>query len=70
LRQICNIAYKVARLGIAMAFAADASFCRGRLTGRGPPEVDPIEVVMAPAEQSRTSIGRWAVQGSNLRPWD
>jgi hypothetical protein len=28
-------------------------------------EDDPIEVVMAPRKRSRTSIGRWAVLGSN-----
>jgi hypothetical protein len=33
-------------------------------------DADPIEVVMAPRQRSRTSIGRWAVKGSNLRPWD
>jgi hypothetical protein len=33
-------------------------------------EARPSEVIMARHKPSRTSLGEWAVQGSNLRPWD
>jgi hypothetical protein len=35
-----------------------------------PLEDDPLEVVMASAQPKPDFEREWAVQGSNLRPWD
>ena len=62
-------------LGLVVGFAVFAGVLRlprVAVRRRSPRRAEtelPTEVVLV-AEGGRTSVGRWAGEGSNLRPWD